>query len=55
MITNLYKIQEFPLLKEILLNFYKSYFDYFLSNEVFMNSGDSRLSKIVVCIFYNDL
>ncbi|CAG8651982.1 9246_t:CDS:10, partial [Acaulospora morrowiae] len=53
-VTNPYKIQESPLSQEILSSFREAYCNYFLGNDVFMNGGNSKLSRAVACAF-NDL
>ena len=52
--TNPYKIQESPLSQEILSSLHEAYSNHFLDNDVFMNGGNSKLSRAVACAF-NDL
>ncbi|CAG8603326.1 10911_t:CDS:2, partial [Ambispora leptoticha] len=52
--TNPYKIQESPLSREILSSLREAYCNHFLGNDVFMNGGNSKLSRTVACAF-NDL
>ncbi|CAG8648632.1 4247_t:CDS:2, partial [Paraglomus brasilianum] len=52
--TNPYKIQESPLSQEILSSLREAYCNHFLGNDVFMNGGNSKLSRAVACAF-NDL
>ncbi|RIA88826.1 hypothetical protein C1645_851987 [Glomus cerebriforme] len=54
MSTNPYKIQESPLPQEILLRLREAYNNHFIGNDVFMNGGEMKLSRIVACSF-NDL
>ncbi|GET55991.1 uncharacterized protein OCT59_019381 [Rhizophagus irregularis] len=54
MLTNPYKIQESPFPQSILLHLRETYNDHFICNDVFMNGGKTKLSRIVVYIF-NDL